>query len=103
MATPNQNTQNQTPAILNDEPKFQAICKTVFNEFDKDKSGHIDIKELEAALQKMAKSNSLPVPSKQDIQDALKLYDKNKDGKIELKEFTEVTRESYRKAVKNPA
>lgn len=86
--------------ILSDEPKFQAMCKAVFDELDKDKSGTIDTKELEAALTKTSKQNGLPPPSKQDIAEAVKLFDKNKDGTIQFKEFVEVTRESYRKAAK---
>lgn len=84
--------------ILSDEPKFQAMCKAIFDELDKDKSGSIDVKELEGALTKSAKQTGLPPPSKQDVQDAVKLFDKNKDGTIQLKEFVEVTRESYKKA-----
>lgn len=76
------------------------MCKAVFDELDKDKSGTIDSKELEAALQKTSKQNGLPPPSKADIADAVKLFDKNKDGTIQFKEFVEVTRESYRKAMK---
>jgi Ca2+-binding EF-hand superfamily protein len=84
--------------ILADETKFQAMCKAAFEEIDKDKSGSVDTKELEQCLKNMASKNGLPAPSKQDIQDALKLFDKNKDGTIQFNEFVEVTRDSCKKA-----
>jgi len=84
--------------ILSDETKFQAMCRAAFDEIDKDKSGSVDIKELEQCLKNMSAKNGLPAPSKSDIQDALKLFDKNKDGTIQFSEFVEVTRDSIKKA-----
>lgn len=84
--------------ILSDETKFQAMCKVAFDEIDKDKTGSIDTKELEQTLKNMASKNSLPTPTKQDVQDALRLFDKNKDGTIQFSEFVEVTRDSCKKA-----
>jgi len=87
-----------TKDILSDETKFQAMCKAAFDEIDKDKTGSIDTKELEQTLKTMASKNGLPAPSKQDVTDALKLFDKNKDGTIQFTEFVEVTRDSCKKA-----
>jgi len=91
---------NQPKDASAEDQKFQSMCKSAFEEIDKDNSGSIDVKELEQALIRMAQKNSLPAPSKQDIQDALKVFDKNKDGKIQFKEFLEVTKESLKKAKK---
>lgn len=85
-------------SILSDETKFKAMCKAAFDDIDKDKTGSIDTKELEQTLKQMASKNGLPAPSKQDVQDALKLFDKNKDGTIQFSEFVEVTRDSVKKA-----
>jgi len=74
------------------------MCRAAFDEIDKDKSGSVDIKELEQCLKNMSAKNGLPAPSKSDIQDALKLFDKNKDGTIQFSEFVEVTRDSIKKA-----
>lgn len=86
--------------ILNDQAKMEAMCKAIFDQIDKDKSGSIDVKELEQALQRMSKMNGLPTPTKADVQDSLNLFDKNKDGTIQFQEFVDVTREAYSKVAK---
>jgi Ca2+-binding protein (EF-Hand superfamily) len=91
----------QIKELLMDKERFKAMCKSIFDEMDKDKGGSIDINELEAALIKMSKKNGVPAPSKKDIQDTMKIFDKSKDGKIQLDEFIQVTKESYEKMVKN--
>jgi Ca2+-binding EF-hand superfamily protein len=87
--------------LLADNNKFTALCKSIFSEMDKDKSGTIDTKELEAALTKMSKQSGVPAPTKKDLDDTLKIFDKNKDGKIQFEEFVTVTKESYEKIIKS--
>ena len=91
----------QIKELLIDKERFNTMCKSIFDEMDKDKGGFIDANELEAALTKMSKKNGVPAPSKKDILDTMKIFDKSKDGKIQLDEFIQVTRESYEKMVKN--
>ncbi|XP_022332297.2 neo-calmodulin-like [Crassostrea virginica] len=77
---------------------FQSItdlaleARSVFDDFDKDKSGHIDAAEL---------GNSLRVfglnPTMKEIYDMINEVDKNGNGTIEFDEFLAFLKRSYRK------
>jgi Ca2+-binding EF-hand superfamily protein len=92
---------SQIKELLDNKAKFESMCKSAFDDMDKDKSGFIDSKELEAALARLAKATGAPVPSKKDVETSLAAFDKNKDGKMSLDEFITYTRTQYEKIVKN--
>lgn len=60
--------------------------KFAFNAIDADKDGHIESKELGAALKKIGEDVS---PAK--LKELIALVDKNNNGKIEFDEFIEVS------------
>ncbi len=58
-----------------------------FQSIDKDGSGSISTEEFATALMTFAKSGSL---SMDDVRELVNDADKNKDGHVDLKEFTEM-------------
>ena len=73
--------------ILNDPVQLDAHIKSIFYEFDSDKSGFVDEIELENLMKKFAQTNGGDAPSKEDVAKTLKAFDLNQDGKISLDEF----------------
>ena len=66
-------------------------CEEVFELFDKNRDGSIDARELGMVI-RAAGGN----PTEEDIQDVLKEYDINKNGKIEFNEFLTYYEAKYR-------
>lgn len=62
-----------------------AELKAIFTSFDADGSGRIDLDELTAALAKGGKKMS-----RSEVENIVKLVDKNHDGEIDFDEFREV-------------
>mmetsp|Transcript_5535 Transcript_5535/g.7980 ORF Transcript_5535/g.7980 Transcript_5535/m.7980 type:complete len:86 (+) Transcript_5535:42-299(+) len=61
----------------------------LFHELDTDKSGNIDKSELGAAITKLAEMDGFPPPTKDEIDQAMKMMDTAGDGTVNLKEFLE--------------
>merc|ERR1712072_1559552 len=57
----------------------------VFRRFDKDRSGSVDVAELERMLQSLGMSFTAP-----ERRGLLKLFDLNGDGRVSYKEFLEI-------------
>lgn len=74
-------------AFLADKAKFEQFCKTSFEGVDKNKSGHIEEKELGAAMNYFAEKLKIPAPKPEKIKEVFTAIDKDKSGKIDLKEF----------------
>ena len=73
--------------IISDKEKVRQINKAVFGTVDIDQSSFIERNELEAIMQTVAKDLKVPPPSKDEVDDILKEFDVDKDGKISLEEF----------------
>ena len=58
-----------------------------FSTTDTDNSGFIEKKEINKFLSKFAKDRSIDPPSDKEIEETLKKFDTNKDGKLSKKEF----------------
>lgn len=69
-----------------------AEAKSVFDEFDKDKSGEISALELGTALRLLGLN-----PTEKEIQDLIDEIDKNGNGMIEFDEFMAFLKKSYKK------
>mmetsp|Transcript_25150 Transcript_25150/g.29236 ORF Transcript_25150/g.29236 Transcript_25150/m.29236 type:complete len:96 (+) Transcript_25150:45-332(+) len=74
-------------AILKDQEKVKAYCKTIFDSADADKSGKIDKKELASLMSKVSAGIGMPNPTQEDVVNVLKNLDTNKDGELSLEEF----------------
>jgi Ca2+-binding EF-hand superfamily protein len=84
-------------SIINDEDKFNEICKNTFEKFDKDKSGFIEANEFVQVMKYFCKENNLNIPTQCDTYDKFKSLDKNKDGKLSLEEFSILIKEIIKK------
>ena len=73
--------------MLNDEEFIKAAAQDAFDKFDKDKSGELDINELETVMKDLSKDLKMDPPSKADVQEVLRRIDTNKSGKIDVNEF----------------
>jgi Ca2+-binding EF-hand superfamily protein len=73
--------------LMNNEEAIKVIGQKAFEKFDKDKSGELDVNELEAIMKESSAALKIPAPSKADVEKALKMIDKDKSGKIDLNEF----------------
>ncbi|KAL4502328.1 hypothetical protein ABPG72_011915 [Tetrahymena utriculariae] len=82
--------------ILKDDHKVRQIAIAAFNTVDTDKSGFIDLDELEALMKDMAGQLNIQAPTKLEVSNAFKEIDANKDKKISLEEFTVMVREIIR-------
>ena len=73
--------------IVKDDAKLTELVKPVFDEFDLDKSGAIEEKELVTVFSQIAKGFDQTPPTKEEIKELMKALDTDKSGKIELNEF----------------
>ena len=69
---------------------FGQIVDNAFMEADTDKSGFIEMNELTVVIAKIHKQLDLPYPSQEVMNEYLKQFDTNKDGKISKEEFVKV-------------
>jgi hypothetical protein len=81
--------QMQDPQVLIEKlrkahDELAALVKNIFEEFDKDKRGYIDLKDLTQVAKELG---VLLSPAEAELM--YKELDENKDGKISLKEFTD--------------
>ena len=74
-------------ALLNNEQKFNEMARTAFEMTDEDKSGVIDIKELESAMSQISSDIGIPAPSKEEVEEIFNVLDQDKSGKIDFNEF----------------
>ena len=79
---------------LFDDFTFLPMVDFYFSSTDTDNSGFIEKKEINNFLSKFAKDRSIrseehtsEPPSNQEIEETLKKFDTNKDGKLSKKEF----------------
>ena len=76
-----------------------AMIEKSFKEADKDKSGYVDAAELEKVLAPFYKELGIPAPTKADIEDACKKLDYDKDGKIQMNEYSVLVKNMIKKQV----
>lgn len=70
-------------------PKFETEILELFDKYDLDKNGYLDMEEIRAAMKDMysfLKSLNIPFTD-YDIDEMVKNADSNSDGKIDIKEF----------------
>ena len=70
-------------------------AKKAFDEYDKNKDGHLSKKELVPLLERVANLLNLPKPTEQDIEEGMKKLDLNQNGVLEFNEFFTFFREVY--------
>ena len=75
-------------ALINNDEAIAQISKIAFDKFDTDKSGEIDVNELEAVMKDVSKDLKIDPPSKDEVKQFLDMLDTDKSGKIDVKEFS---------------
>ena len=60
---------------------------TIFQYFDRDRSGSLDMSEAPGMFQQLFEYLKEPMPNPQDLQFTLNKHDTNKDGKMDYQEF----------------
>ena len=71
------------------------VAKKTFDEYDKNKDGHLSKEEIIPLLERVAKLLHLPEPSEKDIEEGMRKLDLNKNGDLEFHEFFNFFREVY--------
>ena len=79
--------------LLNNESKFLEIAKTAFESVDTDKSGEIDLPELEQVMAQLAQEMGSDMPSKEDVKEVFEFLDTDHSGTIDFQEFSRLIRD----------
>jgi len=69
------------------------IAAEIFDQYDKDKNGYLDYKEVKFMLEDTYKGLNYTVKT-EEISNFLKSYDLNHDGKISKQEYIQVVNKS---------
>ena len=73
--------------ILKSEALFERLAKESFSSVDTDKSGEIDIKELEIIFTRLATSMGNEPPNGEEIKEIMYNLDLDNSGQISFDEF----------------
>ena len=83
-----------------DENEVREVAFQVFNNYDKNKDGGIDIKEMTPLLLKISECLKLPKPTPESISNGMKALDANSNGVLEFEEFYQFYKRIYRELIK---
>ena len=67
--------------------RLQVITDIAFDSEDFDCSGNLDIEELQSVLAKIAGQMGVSVPTNADVNEILKVLDRDYDGEVNKDEF----------------
>ena len=84
---------------LFDDFTFLPMVDFYFSSTDTDNSGFIEKKEINKFLSKFAKDRSIDPPTDKEIEETLKKFDTNKDGKLSKKEFVFLVKECIKEMI----
>ena len=79
--------------LLTNESKLMEIAKTAFESVDTDKSGEIDLPELEQVMAQLAQEMGSDLPSKEDVKDVFEYLDTDNSGTIDFQEFSRLIKD----------
>eukprot|EP01017_Pseudomicrothorax_dubius_P035154 TRINITY_DN4888_c0_g1_i1.p1 TRINITY_DN4888_c0_g1~~TRINITY_DN4888_c0_g1_i1.p1 ORF type:complete len:227 (+),score=53.14 TRINITY_DN4888_c0_g1_i1:103-783(+) len=81
------------PKVEKEDVKKSA--EEVFAQFDRDKSGSLEMSEFYSLLAELCPKVGSTVPSKAEVDNLLQKYDKNSDQKFNLKEFKKIVKKMF--------
>ena len=81
--------------ILSDETKLNEVTKAAFDTVNTDKSGSINLSQLEIAMNQIANDLGNSLPSKSDVESVFRRLDINNDGLIDFNEFKVLMRDVF--------
>ena len=79
--------------ILNNESKLMEVARTAFETVDTDKSGEIDLPELEQVMAQLAHEMGADLPSADDVKEVFEYLDADGSGTIDFKEFSRLIKD----------
>lgn len=72
---------------LQNPTELKKLCQNIFNQFDSNKDGEIDINEFKLALTKFAKESGSPTPDETVVKETMDELDLNKSKTLTIDEF----------------
>ena len=85
--------------LLDNKEIFNEHCEKTFDNFDKDKSGFIEANEFVHVMKYFCGEVNLPKLSQCENFDKFRSFDKNKDGRLCIEEFSVLVREVLETAI----
>ncbi len=79
--------------ILNSDSKLMEVAKAAFESVDTDKSGEIDLPELEQVMAQLAHEMGADLPSADDVKEVFEYLDADGSGTIDFKEFSRLIKD----------
>ena len=79
--------------ILNSDSKLMEVAKAAFESVDTDKSGEIDLPELEQVMAQLAHEMGADLPSADDVKEVFEFLDADGSGTIDFKEFSRLIKD----------
>ena len=81
--------------ILNSESKLMEVAKSAFESVDTDKSGEIDLPELEQVMAQLAQEMGSDLPSADDVKEVFEYLDTDGSGTIDFQEFSRLIKDLF--------
>lgn len=72
---------------MEEQLKMEALAQEVFNFYDANKNGTLEMKEMKNIIIHIAKQLKVPTPNDEEIEKGFHDLDVNKDGVIQFREF----------------
>lgn len=72
---------------LQNPNELKKLCQNIFNQFDSNKDGEIDINEFKLALTKFATDSGSPTPDETVVKETMDELDLNKSKTLTIDEF----------------
>ena len=79
--------------ILNNQNKLYEVARAAFESVDTDKSGEIDLPELEQVMAQLAHEMGADPPSTDDVNEVFEYLDTDKSGTIDFQEFSRLIKD----------
>ena len=72
---------------MEEELKMEALAQEIFDFYDANKNGTLEMKEMKNIIAHIAKRLKVPTPNDEEIEKGFHDLDVNKDGVIQFREF----------------
>ena len=72
---------------MEEQLKMEALAQEVFDFYDANKNGTLEMKEMKNIIIHIAKQLKVPTPNDEEIEKGFHDLDVNKDGVIQFREF----------------
>ena len=92
---------NSVKKLVAKKTQYSEFTSTVFDKYDKDKSGYIEKSDLREVINDMAETLNIGHDiSQDDVKKILETIETKEDGKISKEEFTKLSREKLLDALR---